>query len=139
MVLVPRAAYLFSPGKGNRIVMPSRTSATILQADKDALAALEAMPGYDPRHERYRVTTAQAALAVMTEKQTISARADAAAAAARDEAAEAEAAFHTIIVGAKEQVRAQYGSDSNEVQAVGLKKKSDRKRPVRRVPKPKEV
>jgi hypothetical protein len=31
----------------------------------------------------------------------------------------------------KEVVRGQYGSDSNEAQAIGLKKKSDRKRPTR--------
>ena len=119
--------------------MPSRISTTILQTDKDALAALEAMPDYDPRHERCSVKSAQAALSVMIEKQTIAARAEAASAAARDEAAQAETTFHAIIVGAKEQVRAQYGSDSNEVAALGLKKKSDRKRPARRLPKPKEL
>jgi hypothetical protein len=31
----------------------------------------------------------------------------------------------------KEVVRGQFGVDSNEAQAVGLKKKSDRKRPTR--------
>ncbi len=32
----------------------------------------------------------------------------------------------------KEVVRGQYGSDSNEAQAVGMKKKSDRKRPMKK-------
>jgi hypothetical protein len=34
----------------------------------------------------------------------------------------------------KEVVRGQFGSDSNEARAVGLKKKSERKRPVRTKP-----
>ncbi len=34
----------------------------------------------------------------------------------------------------KEVIRGQYGSDSDQAQAVGLKKKSDRKRPNRKKP-----
>jgi hypothetical protein len=48
----------------------------------------------------------------------------------RDEAMQL---FHRSMVGAKNQVRAQYGDDSYVVQAIGLTRKSDRKRPVRRV------
>ena len=91
------------------------------------------MLGYDPRMPRYSVKSAQEALATLVQKQSAEAQAE----AARAEAAEAEVNFHDIVVGAKEQVRAQYGSDSNEVQAPGLKKKSERKRPIRRTPKPK--
>ena len=40
--------------------------------------------------------------------------------------------FHNLILGAKDQVTAQFGRDSNEVQAVGLKKASERKAPQRR-------
>jgi hypothetical protein len=43
----------------------------------------------------------------------------------------AEWAFHNAVLAMKEVVRGQFGSDSNEARAVGLKKKSDRKRPVR--------
>ena len=117
--------------------MPKRITNAALQADRDALSALEAMKDYDPRLPRYSVASAQAALAALTQKQAAEALAQAALAAARDAAAQAEMDFHAILVGAKEQVRAQYGSDSNEVQALGLKKKSDRKRPVRRTPTPK--
>lgn len=39
---------------------------------------------------------------------------------------------HMIMLGVKEQIIAQYGSDSDEIQALGRKKKSDRKRPARR-------
>ena len=51
---------------------------------------------------------------------------------ARDAAIRAERSFHNAILGAKDQVIAQYGADSDAVQSLGLKKKSDRKRPGRR-------
>ncbi len=44
----------------------------------------------------------------------------------------AEWEFHNMILGCKEQVIGQYGSDSNEIQALGLKKKSDYKAPKRK-------
>jgi hypothetical protein len=48
-----------------------------------------------------------------------------------DAARTAEWEFHDAILAMKEVVRGQFGSDSNEARAIGLKKKSDRKRPVR--------
>lgn len=51
--------------------------------------------------------------------------------AAADAARLAEWEFHNAVIAMKEVVRGQFGSDSNEAQAVGLKKKSDRKRSVR--------
>ncbi|WP_341530896.1 hypothetical protein WKK05_17450 [Nostoc sp. UHCC 0302] len=52
--------------------------------------------------------------------------------AAADAARLAEWEFHNAILAMKEVVRGQYGSDSNQAQAVGLKKKSDRKRRTRK-------
>jgi hypothetical protein len=49
--------------------------------------------------------------------------------AAMDAARAAEWAFHNAMLGVKDQVIAQFGKDSNEVQALGLKKKSERKAP----------
>jgi hypothetical protein len=40
--------------------------------------------------------------------------------------------FHESMLGAKNHVRAQYGDDSYAVQAIGLTRKSDRKRPARK-------
>jgi hypothetical protein len=54
--------------------------------------------------------------------------------AASDAARLAEWEFHNAVLAMKEVVRGQYGSDSDEAQAVGLKKKSDRKRPSRKKP-----
>jgi hypothetical protein len=52
--------------------------------------------------------------------------------AAVDESRQAEWEFHNAVLAMKEVVRGQYGSDSNEAQAIGLKKKSERKRPTRK-------
>lgn len=54
--------------------------------------------------------------------------------AAIDAARQAEWEFHNAVLAMKEAVRGQYGSDSNEAQAIGLKKKSERKRPSRSKP-----
>ncbi|MEI8308905.1 MAG: hypothetical protein WCF99_17715 [Chloroflexales bacterium] len=40
--------------------------------------------------------------------------------------------YHDAVVGARTQVLAQYGPDSNEVALIGLTRKSERKRPTRR-------
>ena len=53
-------------------------------------------------------------------------------AAARDKLAATEQRFHKQILDVKTQVRAQYGEDSNELAALGLKKKSEKKSPTRR-------
>ena len=52
--------------------------------------------------------------------------------ATSDAARLAEWEFHNAVLAMKEVVRGQYGSDSDQAQAVGLKKKSDRKRPSRK-------
>jgi hypothetical protein len=52
--------------------------------------------------------------------------------AAADAARSAEWEFHNAVLAMKEVVRGQYGSDSDQAQAVGLKKKSERKRPNRK-------
>jgi hypothetical protein len=51
--------------------------------------------------------------------------------AATDAARLAEWEFHNAILAMKEVVRGQFGSDSDQAQAIGLKKKSSRKRPLR--------
>lgn len=49
--------------------------------------------------------------------------------AVADAARLAEWDFHNAVLAMKEVVRGQFGSDSDQAQAVGLKKKSERKRP----------
>ena len=68
----------------------------------------------------------------MAAAQEAEVAADVALKTARDQATAAEWAFHNIILDSKDQVAAQYGKDSDEYQALGLKKKSEYKTPGRR-------
>ncbi len=67
----------------------------------------------------------------MEAAQLAETQAEAALKAARDAANAKEWAFHNAILGAKKQVIAQFGVDADEVQAIGLKKKSEYKSPTR--------
>jgi hypothetical protein len=51
---------------------------------------------------------------------------------AHDATTAAAWALHKAVLGAKSQVIAQFGPDSNAVAALGLKKKSEYRRPPRR-------
>jgi hypothetical protein len=105
-----------------------------IQADKDSFAAIEAMEDYAPSNKDYTVAKLQALSDTMGEEQEAETQAEAAAKAARDDTTAAEWDFHNAILAAKQQVTAQYGADSNEVQAVGLTKKSERSKPKRKNP-----
>ena len=101
----------------------------VLQKDGDTHAALQKMSGYSPANKTYTVANADAAETAMKNAQKAETQAKAAHDAARDQANALEWAFHNLMLGAKEQVIAQFGNDSDEAQAIGLKKKSERKKP----------
>ena len=100
--------------------------------DEDGFAALQAMGLYEPANLAYGIPAISTAHAAMRSAWTEEAQAEAALATARDIAVAREWAFHNVMLGAKDQVRAQFGRDSNEVQALNLKKTSERKAPQRR-------
>jgi hypothetical protein len=104
-----------------------RIKPAVLSEDVSVLEALQGMTTYAPANAAYALDKLQAAQAAMQSQQSAETQAEAAFKAARDDAAKAEWAFHNAVLGAKEQVIAQFGKDSNEVQAIGLKKKSERK------------
>jgi hypothetical protein len=103
-----------------------------IQADRDAFAALQAIEGYAPSNQAYALTTITAASTGLADAQQAETQAAAAAASARDEATAREWEFHDLMLGVKDQIRAQFGKDSNEVQAIGLKRKSEYSRPKAR-------
>lgn len=118
--------------------MPDQTrrlSPPQIQADRDAFAALQAIAGYAPANPAYALAAIAAARASLDGAQQAETQADAAAAAARDSAVAREWEFHNLMLGAKDQIIAQFGKDSNEVQAVGLKRKSEYSRPKPRAKK----
>ena len=103
-----------------------------LQADMDANAAIISLPAYTPANPGYTQAAVESVLSVMKDAQQAEVHAANALATARDNAAAAEWEFHNAILGVKEQVIAQYGKNSNELQTLGLKKKSEYKAPKRK-------
>lgn len=112
-----------------------RLNPSVLESDKTAFAALQTITSYTPANPSYSAAAVAAAHAELLAAQAAEAQAAAAAAAARDNAVSREWNFHNLMLGVKDQVLAQFGRDSNEVQALGLKKASEY-RPRTRRPKP---
>lgn len=108
-----------------------RIGKTVLEADLDAQVALASIADYKPANPAFSQENVQAALDAMQGAQQGEILAQTALDTARDAAAAAEWRFHEAILGAKTQVAAQYGVNSDQVQSLGLKKKSERKRPAR--------
>jgi len=107
----------------------------VLTVDRNSLAALHNINGYAPARDAYTMTALTAAQAELDAAQTAEARAIAAFNTARDAAAAAEWKFHNLVLGMKDQIKAQFGGDSQEVQIVGLKRASERKSPGPRTKK----
>jgi len=103
-----------------------------IEEDESSYAALQAMAGYTPANQVYSLGAITGVYESLRGAWTAETQAEAALAAARDNAVAREWEFHNLILGAKDQVTAQFGRDSNEVQAIGLKKASERKAPQRR-------
>src|SRR5947209_15317217 len=104
-----------------------RPSRKVIEADRTSHDAAKGIKDLAPANDDYSLKNAQASRdAVDTALQTW-AQAIAAVKAARDGVVAAEWEFHNSMLGLKDQVVAQYGDDSNEVQTVGLKRKSEYK------------
>ena len=110
------------PNNANRRLPPDT-----LQADLDCITALKAIEGYAPSNPADTLTALndiQTRVAAAQERELHAANAYA---AARDDAVLLENERHERVKSVKNQVRAQFGEDSNEVAAIGLKKTSERK------------
>ena len=103
-----------------------------LEADRAALIAIQSFRDYQPLNRAYGAQVLIDLGAARDLAQQAEIRALQALAAARDAAAAAEWALHNAVLGARAQVLAQYGDESDELQAMGRKKRSDRKRPAMR-------
>lgn len=113
-----------------------RLHAHTLQTDRESFIAMQSMGDYTPANASFSSEQLVAAHKAMEAALAAEINAQNALKAARDAARAAEWDFHNAILGAKDQVIAQYGVESNQVQAMGLKKKSDRRRSPRRVAAP---
>lgn len=101
-----------------------RLSSPVVKQDKASLAALQNIKDYKPTNAAYKVADIETADEAVDADRKTETQLAADAKNARDNAVASEWKLHNLILGAKKQVVAQYGEDSNEVQSVGLKKKS---------------
>jgi len=106
-----------------------RLPPAVLRADQEAGMALNAMDNYHPYDTAYSQEAIQARLVAMLQAQEREVNLRMELAAARDAANAAEWEYHNTILGAKVQVQALFGIDSDQVQSLGIRKKSERKRP----------
>ncbi len=111
-----------------------RLSPQIISQDIDSLHGLQTISTYSTTRGDASVNYLQQAYQAMVTQQQIETEKLTLYRAAADAARLAEWEFHNAVLAMKEVVRGQYGSDSDESQAVGLKKKSERKRPNRKKP-----
>lgn len=102
-----------------------RLRPSVLQADIDGFAALQVIADYNPVNASFGIASVESAKIAMETKQTEEVQKQTAAESARDDTVAAEWTFHDFMLGVKNQVKAQYGPDSNEYQSLGLKKKSE--------------
>jgi hypothetical protein len=109
-----------------------RLSPDQIAEDEEAFAALKAIANYAPANPAYSVAAIEQAYQDMQAARTAEVQADAAAKAASDNVVVKQSNFHNVIINSKNQVTAQFGRNSNEVQAIGLKKASERKAPQRK-------
>ena len=103
-----------------------------LADDIAAYQAWQAIPGYQPNNPQLSAETVKANRAALEAAQLAEVQVKAAYDAARDNAAKAEWDFHNLILGVKDQVASQFGRNANEYQALGMKKKTERKAPIRK-------
>lgn len=113
-----------------------RLSPQIINQDVASLNGLKAIPNYKTNRSEATSETLQQAYQTMLVQQQNETEKLALYRAASDASRLAEWEFHNAILAMKEVVRGQFGSDSDEAQSVGLKKKSDRKRPMRQKTSP---
>lgn len=108
-----------------------RLAAQLLNQDVDALNGFHTIQGYSTQRQEATPEALQQTYQAMLAAQQAETEKLALYRAAADAARLAEWEFHNGVLAMKEVVRGQFGADSNEAQSVGLKKKSDRKRPTR--------
>lgn len=109
-----------------------RINSDKLEQGAEVLNGIRTLSDYQPQRQEVSLANLEAAEAKMQKAQKHEAQLKAQYRAAIQEAREAEWAFHRLIVEAKTAVVAQYGPNSNQLQAIGRKKTSAYKRPVRK-------
>ena len=97
----------------------------LLEADERTGMAIRGLRDYRPFDPAFSLEAFEAAYAEMQSTREAKVIARNALDAARDAAVAAEWRYHNVVLGIKLQATAQYGVNSNEVQSLGIKKKSE--------------
>lgn len=103
-----------------------------LQEDIDSFAGLEGIPNYDPANSVYNLLIGTALREAMQGSETKEVQDYGTWQATRDKKVADQWAFRDYVRNARIQVKAQFGENSDEVQKVGLKKKSEYKSPTKK-------
>lgn len=114
----------------------TRVSAEQTLANIEAYLALKNIPDYVPQNPAHSVEAATAQYNLLRAAEEAAIQADNAA-AARDALRQARWGLQNVIVGVKNEVKARYGLYSDEVAAIGLKKKNEHYKPGTRAKKAK--
>jgi hypothetical protein len=109
-----------------------RVAPAQMQVDLDSYTAWLGITTYAPANTAYAKIAVTAKYTALKAAQDAELAAQVALATARDAATAAEWEFHNTLLAVKEQVIAQFGKSSDQVQAMGLKKKSEYKAPARK-------
>ncbi len=109
----------------------------ILQSDLEVFAGLKTVENYRSVNPLYEVAALQIVKDEMEELQTRRFRLETELDTVRDLTNKKENEFHERTIGATTSVEAQFGRDSNELQAVGKKKLSDYKKHIAKKVAPK--
>lgn len=105
----------------------SRVTQGILKKDRLIATAVLALKAYNPANSEFTSDKLREALKSLDAASVAEQKALEAVSKARENAMKAEWEFHEQVLGVKRQVLAQYGDDSEEITALGMKKKSERK------------
>ena len=104
-----------------------RIQPSVLSQDRATYAAVKNIKTYAPANPNYTQDKLDAKHDALVEKEQLAVQKEAEAAAARDALVAAQWDFHNTMIGLREQIVAQFGSDSDEAQGAGLKKKKEYK------------
>ncbi|MFL5803731.1 MAG: hypothetical protein ACJ8CR_18555 [Roseiflexaceae bacterium] len=114
------------------IYQQKRLPPATIKADRAALLALKELADYAPSNAALSVEAISALEEQLRKAEEVEILATKALAATRDAHDAAGWALHNAMLNVKSTVSGQYGYDSDAVQALGLKKKRDHRRPTRR-------
>ena len=105
-----------------------RVPAKIINEDIQAFHGLATIQGYAPHDPDLTLEAITATYEELMADRAALVRAQIALDVIRDKIGTTEQRFHGQMRGSKDAVRGQYGDDSNELAAMGLKKASEKKR-----------